>query len=477
MSKDTCSYHSTRPAVWQCGDCARHFCTQCVTITDADPAGPPRCTLCEAPLEYLGAGNAAGPFWSAAHLFFAMPLRGSGPVFLAFMGFLALIMPLGLVGLFVLLFAVAVGVKYCFGVLEAVAMGATSPPPLADAVSGDEHHLFLRFIAMLIVIGFVQTVAEVLVNPALGTAVAVLVTLVMPAMIILLAVDKEVGQALSPVRVTTLVFSIGWPYVLAVFLTNVISTGPYLIGMYFVDALSESVFALPVLAALTAYFAVVNFAMLGYLIFEHQGALGFVAGDPEEQRLPGTPENRRQQLMGEANVLVRESRSAEALEKLHQRRNEFADDLTFHQRHYELALGCRDAAAVARAADPYLELLMSRDGVDRALDVWRQAARMDGAFRPANPAIAHTLAEHAFGANRPREALALLVNLHKRAPDYGELQGAYELAARILREQGDTAKADELEKFTAAFLARRTQALSDKPGDGGWGNLTLSSLR
>ncbi len=471
MSKDACSYHETRPAIWECDECARRYCGQCVTVTDADPPGPPRCALCGKRLEYLGSGNAAQPFWSVAHRFFALPLTGSGLAFLALEAVLALLVPFGLLGLFVLLLAVAAGVKYGFAVLEAAAMGDARPPPLGSAIAGDEEHLFLKFAALLIALGVLQGLAKALIHPAAGTLVGVLVTLIMPAVIILLAVNKKIGDALAPARIAALITGIGWPYLLAVFLTNVISTGPYVVAIFFAGSLAGSVLALPLLAALTAYFAVVNFAMLGYLIYEHQASLGFVAGDPERERVAGTAENRRRQLLGDVNVLVKESRAADALNRLRQQGDEFAEDMTFQQRHFDLAVQTHaEVGALARAADPYLELLMTRDGADRALDVWRRAIRVDPAYRPANPAIRHTLAEHAHAGNLDKEALALLVNLHKQAPQYEQLADAYALAARLLRDQGQDDKADKLEAFTQAFLTRRAGPQPTSP------NLTLLSL-
>ena len=47
----------------------------------------PQCARGNEPLEYLGAGSDAKPFWSMAHVFFAFPFKGAG---IAALGFLAL---------------------------------------------------------------------------------------------------------------------------------------------------------------------------------------------------------------------------------------------------------------------------------------------------------------------------------------------------------------------------------------------------
>lgn len=473
MTKDLCTYHQTKPAIWHCEECARHFCSRCVVVIGDNPQGTPRCPLCEKSLEYLGGGNSAKPFWSVAHTFFIYPFSTSGIAFMVLVGLLSLVMPFGLIGLFALLFTVAVAVKYCFAVLEAVATGSIQAPSVAEAVSGDEDHLFLKLVGILIVATFLRAVADILISPGAGTLFGLLFTLITPAMIMLLALTKQIGQALAPNRILGLIVSLGWPYVLAVFLTNVISTGPYLVVGFFAEALFASIIALPVLASLMAYFAVVNFAMLGYLLFEHQGSLGFTAGDPDEERLPATTDNLRKQLIGEVNVLAREGRQDEALKRFEARRSEFADDMVYHQRYFDFARQYKDKHAIARVSEPYLELLISKDALDQALDVWRNAALIASTYKPKNPAIAHALAERAHSKNLLNEALRLLVNLHKRAPQYTELGPAYVLAATVLRDLGDTAKAAQLEKFIRAFLANRL----DKRTQTASGNRAASSAR
>ena len=173
MTKDFCTYHQTRPAIWLCDECPRHFCTQCVVVIGDNPQSNPRCALCEKPLDYLGSGNSAKPFWSVAHKFFIYPFSTSGIAFMVLVGLVSLVMPFGLLGLFALLFTVAVAVKYCFSVLEHVALGSTKAPSVTEAISGDEDHLFGKLVALMILIAFTQAVAEILISPAVGGVLAV----------------------------------------------------------------------------------------------------------------------------------------------------------------------------------------------------------------------------------------------------------------------------------------------------------------
>ncbi|MFP6836519.1 MAG: hypothetical protein VB948_10495, partial [Pseudomonadales bacterium] len=159
--------------------------------------------------------------------------------------------------------------------------------------------------------------------------------------------------------------------------------------------------------------------------------------------------------LGEVNVLAKENRHVDALKGFEFRRTEFADDMVYLQRYFDFARQCNDEQAIIRAGETYLELLMSKDAADQALDVWRDTTAVAGTYKPGNPATAHSLAERAYSKNLLKESLGLLVNLHQRAPQYAELGNAYQLAATVLREMGDSAKAARLEEFTHAFLQKR----------------------
>lgn len=79
MATELCRYHSTNPAVWQCDECCKDFCDNCiVVIRQPGRAKEPRCPLCENRLTFLGTGHQAKPFWTVAPMLFTYPFNGAG---------------------------------------------------------------------------------------------------------------------------------------------------------------------------------------------------------------------------------------------------------------------------------------------------------------------------------------------------------------------------------------------------------------
>jgi hypothetical protein len=289
-----------------------------------------------------------------------------------------------------------------------------------------------------------------LVSPGLGAAVSLLFSILLPAMIIYLAVERTISSAVVPAKLIWLITRIGWPYLLVVFISNVLSTGPIFV-LSVIGSEVSAFFLLPMLAASFAYFTVVNFAMLGYVIFENQGELGYVAGDIDDVAVRNSTDNRLKCLLGEVNVLVKESRHADALKRINLAKSEFRDHPMFFERAVLLALSVKDKNLIESLTDGHLKLLVGKDALDQALDCFRRSIVVHKDFRPSEPGIAHALAEHAYGKNLNKEALTLLINLHQRAPHYDRLGDAYRLAATIMRVGfNNEAKALELENFVAA---------------------------
>lgn len=410
----------------------------------------PRCVLCQDELRYLGAGNVAKPFWSVAHQFFAYALKPPSLVMLATIAFVSLFFfGTGAYGLGALLFAAAVVIKFGFAVLERVASGKSEPPSVNEAVGGDESHLFLKFFGLVAVVGFLVAAANEFGGQTFGTIVSMTFTLFAPAMIIYLAIERSITSALDPARLLRLTFSIGLPYLLVVFLTNVISTGPFMIVAAFYEFFTESSFATPLFTVLIGYFAVVNFAMLGYVLFENQSELGYIAGDPLDNAWPENAESERRRTFAEANVLAKEGRTTEALARFGNPSGELATDPVYLDRHFALANELRDEPAVKEAANRYINYLADHNAADQALDVWRLARKGVSTFKPNDAERCHELARHAFGKNLETEALALLANLHKQWPGYARLEEAYQLAIEILESRGDAKQAARITRFLA----------------------------
>lgn len=456
MAKLDCDFFPDTPAVWQCGSCNTHYSEKCI------PAGQsshwrqsPRCIRCENELTYLGSATGAKPFWQMLPHFFAYPLHLNSLIVIGVVAALSLLFGWNPMTLFLVLLVLAVVVKYSFAIIEARGRGETAPPQLLVVVTGDEHHLFLRQIAVFIGMGLAVGVA-MYVHLWLGLAVAAFLTLAAPASTIVLAVEKSVRRALDPGTLTAMMKAVGLPYLLLWVCTQVIWTGPSLV----LPALAL-ILPLPLLAplstAITVYFFFVLYTMLGYVLFEYQNELGFDSGLDDDEEMD-TQAFEKAKAMGEAAVLIQDGKLDKARKSLRKALDLVKDDADLHMHYHKLLMLLNDDESLANHTNYLMALLKRQKALGRGVPVVLDVQKRLPGFKLDDTGIALELAQLLKMQGKYKAVVKLFLNLHKSHPQDPLVPEAYLMVANIFFEyMGDDAKALALADFVMARYPKSPQ--------------------
>lgn len=429
MDKHYCHYHQAQPATWHCAPCERHYGDCCVPLNADAPEYAPVCPLCRGPLRFLGAANSAQPFWERLPKFFAYALQPGPLMFAGALALASLFMPAVLVFWLGLL---CVATKYLHSVIEASSQGSNEAPGLAEAFDGSSIGAFLRQLGVFAVALVLLWLAADFESPPLYWSVNVALVLVLPASIIRLALDKSLGAALSPAEVGQVIGAMGWRYlILCIFLAILWQSPNYLAWLLGFGL--PRVVLMPVLALLFGYFGVVMCAMMGYAVFQYQGALGYaVAGD---DTVPGYPEAdwRRRKALAEAEVRVKEGQGGAAVETLGAALRQDPEDLRLNERYHQLLFVLNERADCLAHLPKYLALAC-RANPQLAANAFLNALQLQPDYQPGDPFVIESIARVLLERHKTREGLGLLRNLHQRFPNYPHIDRAYLLAARGFAE-------------------------------------------
>lgn len=474
MDKTVCRYHPEQPSTWLCRSCERSYGDCCVPLNIDAPDDAPRCAMCSSQLEFLGAANSAQPFWQRIPAFFIYALQ-SGP--LAFAGLLAVasvFMPRSII-LWVILFSIAT--KYFYSVIESNSLAEKAAPSLASAFTGEGFSLFFKQLVVFLIAFAALWLAADFNSEALYWCVNIGLLLVMPASIIRLALDKELSSALSPDQVGQVIVAMGWRYLILCAFLFILWQSPSWVTYMLSHGLPR-VILLPVMAFAFAYFAVVMCAMMGYVVFQYQGALGYVIVDEDSQAAFPADEYLRRKALAEAEIRLKEGQSDNALETLTIALEKNPDDLKLNERFHQLLFNLNAADRCLRHLAHYLPLTAKMNPALGATALLN-ARRLKPDYLPDDPAVCERIAEALAKRHKNREALSLLRNLHQRAPDYPHVPRAYLLAARIFAEGlGQVEQAQKLLQFVrtrypqsplvteVANLEATLVKLAFTPGDG-----------
>jgi hypothetical protein len=190
---------------------------------------------------------------------------------------------------------------------------------------------------------------------------------------------------------------------------------------------------IPVAALLFGYFSVVMCAMMGYAVFQYQGALGYVAVDDEATSGFPAEEYRRRRALADAEVRLKEGQSGHALEVLAKALDGAPNDLKLNERYHQLLFGLDARERCLRHLAHYLPLA-ARLNPAQAATALLNARQLKPDYLPDDAQVCERVAEALLQRHKTREGLSLLRNLHQRFPNYPHIPRAYLLAARGFAE-------------------------------------------
>ncbi len=473
---DFCKYHPITPATYHCNFCQAFHCDCCTD--EGDSGHDDKCFTCNRTTEALGATNIVTPYWRRLQESFRYPLDKNCITLIigsALLTAFAEVLPL----LFMVLLVVAITgafLKYCFACLESTAGGNLKPPDITEAYSGGIA-IIGGLLAIIVVMSGVVFFAFRFLGPQMAGLVGFLILLCLPAIIIIYGMSDSLLEAMNPVNVIKLVTSIGLPYglILAFIMIMSASVGVIiqLIGtnFSFLSSILQSI--------VTDYYMIVTFHIMGYMIFQYQGKLGFTAReDFGEEIIPRPP---RDKLAVRIDIALKEGDYNQVITLFDEALKTFPSDKEFQKQYFEFLFATRRVKAIDKAASRYLKFLIRSRQEHQLRIIYKRVLQLNPKYLPDTAELRHRLAQACHESGDPTSAVKLINGLHKAFPKYPNLADAFELMADALedlpnqKEQAD--KCRELAKRLAALKpAPAPKAISAKPEFKPQPNQTTSSI-
>jgi len=236
----TCKFHPLDAAINHCDHCKADFCESC---SDESAARDPRyarsdqvdhnCFVCRGPLEPLGGAHQVPPFWSRLTEIYRYPLNTEAIVALLVVSLLTAF--IGNASLLLILPSIAM-MLYSFACLRETAKGNLKAPGLEACFEGSIAQIIYVLIAVLVLGAGVYNVFKYF-GTGLGIMASAFFVLAIPAIIIVIAVEEELGAALNPAELFSVMRATGISYfVMILFMIIMMSSVFVLIAFFGVQA-------------------------------------------------------------------------------------------------------------------------------------------------------------------------------------------------------------------------------------------------
>ena len=421
-----CKYHPISPARYHCSHCHIFQCDIC--INEGPQHDQTRCFLCDTESESLGATFTAEPFWRRLQASFRYPANSQSATLIIGVAFLmtaATFVPLTLVWYLIL---TGIFIKYCFSCLEKTAQGSLAPPDITVAYEGGILLALQMIFLLTVVIGSI-TASYIWLGAGVATLISIILVGSLPAMLINFAFSENILTALNPLKILQLITSIGLPYglLLGLIVVMLASVGVIheLIGFNF------SFITMTLQSAVSNYYSIVIFHIMGYMIFQYQAELGFIAR--EENDKPSKGRSDAERLSANISITIKEGDYTKAAQLFKQAVQYFPEDKSLSVNGFDFILAIKNQAALNDVFSLYSEYSQKIQRLDQLAAVYRKITLVYPDYIPQKAKDNHCLAKACLDAGDARNCIALLQNIHKRFPEYDKLDEAYMLLANALR--------------------------------------------
>lgn len=451
-----CQYHPLVPATFNCDYCQTSQCDRCVD--EGDQGENHICFMCRNKVDSLGAMHSAEPFWRRFQEVFRYPLKTETAVFIVAMAFLNIaivFLPFTIIWLLILF---GIFMKYCFCCLEKTAKGSLVPPNVSAAYEGGIV-LSLKLIAILFIIGFSIVGVQTWLGTATATFFGVIALCCCPAIIINFSLSESVIDAVNPLKIIYLITAIGLPYGLLLAIILIMSG-----SVSFINELissETSLISLGLQTAVSNYYIIVVFHLMGYMLFQYQGQLGFIARKEEDEAQPirGAAER----TLASIEVHVKEGYYDEALLLFQEGIKKHNKNKTLHDKCLELLLATKNIPVIDAFAPMYISFLAKNQAKDQLTFIYKKILKVHPKFIPNTPADKLLLAQECWASGDSLSVVRLLNGMHQQSPNFSRLIPALELMAKALNDLPNlTKKAAEFELFLTRFKGQKEKGL-DRP--------------
>ena len=449
-----CKYHPLSPATFSCNQCHTASCDHCVN-EGAHP-GKIRCFRCDMEVTSLGATNSAEPFWRRIQESFRYPINTQTLSLVLSVSLLSVLLSFVPFGFFIQLILLGIFIKYCFCCLENSAKGVLTAPDISEGYSGGTT-LVIRLFLIIVALGVIVYQTYNILGQTAAGFLAFIFVAGFPAILINYALTESPLEALNPIRMLSLIFAIGLPYGVLLAFIFMMSASVGVINSFLGDGLSIISSALQ--SAVTNYYTIVLFHIMGYIIFQYQGQLGFTArannGDDQHKR----PDTER--LAAGIEVALKEGDFDQVTALFKSALRQHPNDSMLNNQCFEFLYKTNNKKQLGLFVPHYFNFLIQHQRGSQLRSTYKRLLEIKPDYIPPAPDHRLAIAQACHEMSDARTVIKLLAGLHKEQPEYPHLVEAYEILADALEALPDME--DKAEKCRALIQHFKKQQQNLRP--------------
>ena len=240
--------------------------------------------------------------------------------------------------------------------------------------------------------------------------------LLLPAMVIVLVLERSLPRAIDPLSWYRLLRRVGSDYLALVFKLTAMGA-VFALALVFLFAPLQPWLATTAMHFLALYALLAGYHAMGVLVHRHQAALGLPASGAQAEARPALSEE--ELALRQCADLVGAGRADEGAATLERFIHAHGGSAALHARYRELLTGLGDHQGLLRHAHGYVAVLLAQGKEREAMALYLASRAMYGEFELQDPALLRELGAAAARNQQDKLAAALSEELARRFPEAG----------------------------------------------------------
>ena len=371
--------------------------------------------------------------------------------------------------------------RYAMTILVQTSRG-NFDPDAADVhlESGDRRPL--KQVGYVFIMVILVGVIAATIGPKLAMLAGLLMTISLPAAIIIIAIEDSLASALNPLQIFWVISKIGLPYFLLSLFLLLLQGGDAIV-ISLLGPMIPDIVEYPAITFVSMYFLLVMYHMMGYVVYQYHEALGFHIDKTFAENTVKSADDAK---MSDADRKIAarltdgdiQGAIDELVDDMRYERNDIAKNQKLHKLY--LTLG-RDEKTLEHG-QRLLGLLVGVGQSDAAYELMLKLKALSADFAVSDAAWLLPLAETAKRRNNAALSLGLINGFDKKYPKHGDIPKVYLLAAKILADvkqddvqavriletiilrYPDSSTAAEAKTYISVLQSTRKAMAAPKPG-------------
>lgn len=419
-----CEFHPVLNANNHCHYCDKHFCEHC---TDEIQVGrgisvSSACFICGGELDSVSTSRDIEPFWSRLGVIYRYPLATQSIAAILIIALLTSM--LGNFGLFALVPMIAINL-YSFACLRSTAAGNQETPGVEASFEGSIMPVIYVGISTFLAV-FLSGLSFAYFGEGMGILISFFFVLIMPAVIIVIAIEERLMPALNLASLMGILKATGASYFVMVLFVIVMLYSMQILSSMFGNTNFDSL-SIFLTSVIGNYYNIVIFHILGYLVYQHHVELGYRtsgnAGVKEK-----TVRNPNQRSAAQLELLIKAGKFEAARDVV---RSNLKPDSSLWEwnRAFKLLCAATPARDVDLYFDRYLHRLQELDETDKIAEAYLLLLRAKPEFNIKDDGTKLDVADALQQNGKSAQSITLVRKLPEESEDREVIGRALELLA------------------------------------------------